>query len=97
MELDRHTMRMLRVALRGEGRSKGLIALSDTLGRTTWAKVGDTESRLFGEEAEGAWRSFYELLDRNLIVQIMVDGGPAGYMVTPLGCDVAAAAEGVEE
>lgn len=92
-QMGLRAMQMLQVALRGEGKAKGLIVLSRAQGGATWARIGDTEETLTGTHEERAWESFYELLDRSLIVETAPDGIPAGHIVTPLGYDVAAEAE----
>ena len=44
-----------------------------------------------GDHANKPWAAFYELLDNHLIVKFSIEGAPAGYIVTPLGCEIARA------
>ena len=84
-QLSDKARELLTTALAGEGRSKGLIVMTELRGGMNLL-TGDVEQPLFGEEANPVWQARYELLDRNLVVEFTMQSLPAGLMVTPLGC-----------
>ena len=84
--LSDSALNLLATALAGEGRRKGLIVLTELRGGGIALLTGNEDGRIFGDEANAVWQARYELLDMHFIVEMAVDGQPAGYMVTPLGC-----------
>ena len=80
---------LLTTALEGHGRSKGLIIMQDAIGGVLHMVAGESQWRVFADGASEQQTAFYELLDNRLIVQFSIENVPAGYMVTPLGCEIA--------
>ena len=79
-------------ALEGHDRIKGVITMTQALGGVLYMTAGDTQWRVFGGDVGEDQRALYELLDNHLIVRFSTEDGPAGYIVTPLGCEIAWAA-----
>ena len=89
-DLSQKARAMLTQALDGQDCKKGLIILQYALGGVLrFVIIGDQQSEPYGDDVTEYQRAFYELLDHHLIIQTMIEGIPSGYMVTPLGCEVA--------
>lgn len=80
---------LLVTALQPSGLSKGLLVMGDAIGGITHIRAGDQEWTFGRGEGSEYVQAFYELLDFRLIIETVIDGSPAGYIVTPLGCDAA--------
>ena len=81
--------KLLMTSLQPSDHSKGLITQTEALGGHLHITAG-SEHWTFqrGEGAEYA-SGVYELLDAGLIRETVIDGTPAGYMVTPMGVETA--------
>ena len=84
-QLSDKARELLTTALSADGHSKGLIALSLTVGGGGWAIAGDRQERVYGDSLADVQRAIDDLHDNYLIVQTAT----GGYIVTPLGCQVA--------
>ena len=83
-KLSDKAQELLTSALAVDGRAKGLITLSHALGGAHHLTAGNHYEVLFGDDATQAQMAIYDLADLYLIVETA-----GGYVVTPLGCQVA--------
>ena len=81
-QLSDKAKQLLTTALVGEGRMKGWIALTRTLGGGGYVTAGRSEERVYGSELEDVQRAIDELHDNQLIIQAPT----GGFIVTPQGC-----------
>ena len=88
-QLSGRARELLTTALAGEGRSKGMIALNQTLGGGGYVIVGDSQERVYGDSLAASQQAIDDLCDAYLIVQMAT----GDYIVTPLGCELAAAGQ----
>ncbi len=89
-DLSQKARAMLTRALDGQDREKGLIIMQYRLGGVLHSVIiGGQQSGAYGDDVIEYQKAFYELVDHHLIIQTMIEGTPSGYMVTPLGCEVA--------
>ena len=88
-DLSPNARNLLNTALDGQGRAKGLLVTNEPLGGALIVAAGDSQWRLYGDDKTKELMGFHELLDHRLIVEFSIEGVPAGYMVTPLGCELA--------
>ena len=81
-QLSDKAQELLTTALAGDGRLKGWIALTPTLGGGGYATAGCNEERVYGNGLADVQRAIDELNDGHLIIQSKT----GGFIVTPLGC-----------
>ena len=80
---------LLVISLQPSDQSKGLITQTEALGGFLHITAG-SEHWTFGRgEGSEYARGVHELLDAGLIRETVIDGTPAGYMVTPMGVETA--------
>ena len=80
---------LLVTSLQPSDQSKGLITMTEALGGFLHVTAGQ-EHWTFGRgEGTEYVSAVHELSDAGLIRETIIDGTPAGYMVTPMGVETA--------
>ena len=94
-DLSSTAQSILTAALSSEGREKGLVTSNPSHGGGIRVTAGVSArpgngSAAYGEDAALLKQAINVLVDERLMVPFTLNGVPAGFMVTPLGTDVAA-------
>ncbi len=80
---------LLMTSLQPSDQSKGLITLTEAIGGFLHITAGSEHWTFARGEGNEYARGVHELLDAGLIRETVIDGAPAGYMVTPMGVETA--------
>ncbi len=89
-DLSDKAKHLLETALECRGLVRGYIVFAGGGAGVLHIASGTVRWRAYGEAAVDAeQQALRELLDHRLIVALPTGQGPAGYMVTPSGCEIA--------
>ena len=80
---------LLVTSLQPSDQSKGLLTLQEALGGFMHITAGSKQWTFGRGEGSEYARGFQELLDGGLIRETVIEGIPAGCMVTPIGVETA--------